>query len=398
MRILMVVPKYPFPVVGGLERQAHELAKALVAQGHAVTALSSRFDPRQAGFETVDGVEVHRLPWMEYKLARFMFLPVGLVRVLFKLRRDVDIVHIHNISWIGAFVTLFAKVLKLPVITKLPNIGDHGIPGMQDGAVGFLLVALLKRADSIVAMTPESLVELACIGFPATRVLKVTNGIPLLPVSLPAQRARHSNLQNVVFVGRLSSEKGLPTLLQAWSQVQAQATRPARLRLIGDGPQAAELRGLATTLMLGESVTFCGFCQNVPAELENADIFVLPSLAEGNSNAILEAMRAALPVVATRVGGASMQVGSEGERFLVPVGDGAALADRLLELIEDEKLRVRTGAAMRARIETVFAIDRIATVYEQAYELLLAGQRERIGRINPALFHGIESANTICAE
>ena len=299
-----------------MERQAHELAKALVQRGHAVHALSSRFDPGQNDVELIDGVQVHRVKWVEFRPARFLLFPFSLARILVKLRRDVDLVHVHNISWFGAFVTLFAKALGLPVITKLPNIGDFGIPGMRRRPFGFLRIALLKGSDAIVAMTPESVAELAGIGYPPARVLKVTNGIPLLPRIRPQPRS--SKTVNAIFVGRLSPKKGLSDLLHAWATVKARVSRPVKLRLIGDGPQADELRALAVALDLSDSVEFFGYCKDVPAELAKADLFVLPSYAEGNSNAILEAMRAGLPIVATRVGGASIQVGSEGERFLVP--------------------------------------------------------------------------------
>jgi glycosyltransferase involved in cell wall biosynthesis len=386
MRILMVVPKYPFPVVGGLERQAHELAKELVHRGHVIHAVSSRFDPGQNDVEMIDGVRVHRVQWIELRLARFLRSPVSLVRILLKLKRDVDLVHVHNISWFGAFVTLFAKALRLPVITKLPNIGDFGISGVRRGPFGFLRVALLKKSDVIIAMTPESVAELGCIGYPPLRVLKVTNGIPLLTANVATLRLHSPDAVTAVFVGRISPEKGVIDLLHAWATVKAHAARPVKLRIIGDGPQEGELKILVVALGLGETVEFVGYSRDVPAELAKADLFVLPSYAEGNSNAIMEAMRAGLPVVATRVGGASIQVGGEGARFLVQPGDRQALADRLLELIEDEMLRHRLGAAMRARIESVFAIDRIAAIYEQAYELIISGRRQQIGQLNPALF------------
>jgi glycosyltransferase involved in cell wall biosynthesis len=198
----------------------------------------------------------------------------------------------------------------------------------------------------------------------------------------------------VIFVGRLSSEKGLSDLLHAWALVKAQATRPVILRLLGDGPQADELRALASALDLGKTVEFFGYCKNVPAQLTKADLFVLPSYAEGNSNAILEAMRASLPVVARRVGGIPIQVGPAGERLLVPSGDCPGLADRLLELIENETLRRRLGAAMRARVESLFNIDRVAAIYEQAYELILSGHRQQIGQLNPTRH---ETEDLICA-
>jgi glycosyltransferase involved in cell wall biosynthesis len=396
MRILMAVPKYPFPIVGGLERQAYELAKALVQRGHAVHALSSQFDLSQDDVELIDGVQVHRVTWVEFKPARFLLTPLSLARILFKLNRDIDLVHVHNISWFGAFVTLFSKALGFPVITKLPNIGDFGIPALRRRAFGFLRIALLKRSDAIVAMTPESVAELEDIGYSKARVLKVTNGISLLPSD--SCKPRSSKTVNAIYVGRLSSEKGLSDLLHAWATVKARASRSVKLRMIGDGPQADELRALAFALDLGNSVEFFGYCADVPAELAKADLFVLSSYAEGNSNAILEAMRAGLPVVANSVGGAAIQVGCEGERFLVPLGDRQGLSDRLLQLIEDESLRLRLGAAMRARIEDVFDIDRVAATYEQAYDLIVCGRHEQIGQLNLALFTRNEMEDITCAE
>jgi glycosyltransferase involved in cell wall biosynthesis len=133
-------------------------------------------------------------------------------------------------------------------------------------------------------------------------------------------------------------------------------------------------------------VEFAGHCEDVQAELSKADLFVLPSYAEGNSNAILEAMRACLPVIATRVGGLPIQVGSNAQHFLVKPGDREALADRLLKLIEDDVLRRNVGALMHARITELFSIERVAATYEKAYELILAGRRQDIGQLNQALF------------
>lgn len=380
----MAVPKYPFPVVGGLERQSHELARALVQRGHAVHAVSSRFDPGQNEFEVIDGVRLRRARWVAFKPARFLLFPFSLGRIFFSLRRDLDLVHVHNVSWFGAFVTLLAKTLGLPVITKLPNSGDFGIPGVRRGPLGLLRIALLKRSDAIIAMTPESVAELNSIEYPAARVLKVTNGIPLVAATSSAPHT--SETVSAVYVGRLSSEKGLPDLLHAWVSVSARATRRIKLAVIGDGPQEEELRALTARLDLGRTVEFCGYRGDVPTELAKADLFVLPSYAEGNSNAILEAMNAGLPIVATRVGGASLQLGNVAERFLVPPGDRKALADAILELIEDEAMRRRIGAAMRRRIESVFAIDRVAAVYEEAYALILSGRRQQIGQLNSAVF------------
>jgi glycosyltransferase involved in cell wall biosynthesis len=387
----MAVPKYPFPVVGGLERQAYELAKALTMRGHTVHGVSSRFDPIQNEVDMIDHVRVHRVKWVEFRPARFLLFPLSLGRILLRNRRNIDLVHVHNISWFSFFVTLFAKALGLPVITKLPSIGQFGVPSLRGLPFGFLRIAVFKSCDAIIAMTPESMEELIAIGYPLARVLRVTNGIPMLSPSMAASQPRSSGAVTAVFVGRLSSEKNVADLLHAWAAVKACVSIAVRLRIVGDGPQEKELKTLSEALGIDDTVEFTGYCSNVPAELAKADLFVLTSASEGNSNAILEAMRAGLPIVATHVGGAALQVGAEGERFLVPPGDHCTLTARLLELIANEPLRARIGAAMRARIQNIFTIDLIAATYEQAYRLILAGEREQIGQINPVLFGSNET-------
>jgi len=390
----MAVPKYPFPVVGGLERQSHELSKALARRGHDISALSTLFDPLQRQFEVIEGVRLYRIQWFRFRPVRFLLSAFAIAHVLWKLRREVDLIHVHNVSWFGAFVTMFAKVTGLPVVTKLPGFGEFGIPGMARGALGPIRIALLKQSDAIIAMTRESVAELDRIGYPPARILKVTNGIAIARW-FPRQ-PRSAKTVVVAYVGRLYPEKGLPDLLHAWQAIIKRTTMRVTLRLIGDGPQATELRGLVWTLGLGHAVHFLGHRSDVAAELATADLFVLPSYAEGNSNAILEAMSCGLPIVATRVGGATIQLGTQGERFLVPAGDRQALANALLELIEDATLRLRLGAEMRARIEKFFSIERIAETYEQAYELILSKQSQQIGRLNAALFGETAGEDSRC--
>lgn len=387
IRVLMVTAKYPYPVVGGLERQAHELARTLARHGHAVHVVSTSFHSKQPDFDLADGIQIHRIKWFEVRLWRFLILPFSLMRILLQLRRDVDLVHLHSVSWFSLFTLLFVKIIGMPVLSKLPSIGKHGLLGIQESPLGFLKIALLKKSDAIVAMTPENAAELLGIGYPPVRILKVMNGISPLPETTMNSRRPLSNGIIAIFVGRLSREKGLPDLLHAWVFVKAHTSCSVNLRIVGEGPQEDELKSLAQALNLGESVKFCGFCRDVQTELAQADLFVLPSPLEGNSNAILEAMRAGLPIIATRVGGAPIQVGDEGKRFLIPPGNPQALANRLLELIENKELRLGLGAAMRKRVETIFSIDQVALVYEQAYRLLIAGNSQKIGGLNSSLFH-----------
>jgi glycosyltransferase involved in cell wall biosynthesis len=177
-----------------------------------------------------------------------------------------------------------------------------------------------------------------------------------------------------VFVGRLSPEKDVATLLRA-TAIVVRREPSFRLLIAGDGPCAAELRDLAGALGVRGRVEFLGEVRDVPGLLRRAGVFVLPSLSEGLALTVLEAMACGLPVVATKVGGTSEAV-LEGETgLLVPAGDPRALADALLRVCRDATLARTLGAAGRARAHQHFDARVMVQRYESLYnEVLAAGK------------------------
>ena len=368
----MFVPHYPYPVVGGLERQAHELAKMLCQQGVEVTGLAARFEACHPGIETVDGVPVLRayrspirrlqLPWAAFQLAC----------ALWQLRKRYRVLHVHQNSWVGLFCTWWGTQLGYKVVAKLPNVGDYGVPGVASGLFGPLKLRMLKSAHCIVAMSAESCRELEAVGYPRTQTLRVTNGIVAsnVPTAKPAHQGGAKPHLRVVFVGRLSEEKCVHHLLEAWALAMQSQSLPAILELWGEGPLQTDLQALADRLGVTQSVAFRGHVADVRPKLQEMDLFVLASRVEGNSNAILEAMDAGLPIVATRVGGTPMQLGTAGACWLVEPGDVQGLADRLIRLLADSQLRLELGDTMRRRIDDYFSMERVARVYQHAYSRL----------------------------
>jgi len=374
----MLVPQYPYPVVGGLERQAHELSKELLAQGVRVQVLSGKIEEDQPDFATVEGVPVYRIPWATRKWVRFLRTPFDLARRLYAVRHDYDVIHLHQHSWFGLFSILLAKVLAKPIVTKLPNVGKLGLPGLKAHFLGSIKERILRCSDALVAMSPESISELAVSGFPANRILASPNGISCVNRPFRREGARARSICRVVCVGRLSGEKCLHVILTAWARVIAGDSCPVVLELWGRGPLDTALQHQCNELGLQESVVFRGHVGGVREQLPEADIFVLPSSAEGNSNALLEAMAAGLPIVSTRVGGTPMLVGPEGAAYLCEVGDADGFAARLLELMYDRALRERLGQAMRRRVERYFDMRHVAATYVSAYRFLATEQRDRV--------------------
>ena len=375
-RVLMFVPKFPYPVVGGLEKQAYELSRAFHKNGGSVQVVSAKFSKSHDRREMIDGVMVRRISWSDNKLLRFLFSGLELLVLFFYLRKTFDVVHVHQHSSIGLFVIALAKLIGKPVLVKLPNVGDYGIPGLRAGVLGGLRLRILLSADSIVAMSRQSVSELMHVNFPRERILQISNGITLDASN--KQGGVDHDLCTVVFTGRLSEEKCLFDLIDAWSELRRRGVKKVALEIWGDGPLMNALREHAHILGLGSLVFFRGHVKDVQIKLRSVDLFVLPSRVEGNSNAILEAMNASLPIIASDVGGTAMQVGRDGAPFLFQAGDSLAMADRLELLILDKKLRRSTGIKMRARLEEVFDITKIADKYSDAYRFLSQGEPENI--------------------
>jgi glycosyltransferase involved in cell wall biosynthesis len=142
--------------------------------------------------------------------------------------------------------------------------------------------------------------------------------------------------------------------------------------IVGDGPMAASIRQAVVDLGLGRHVWLAGDRHDIPGLLQSMDVFVLPSLGEGISNTVLEAMASELPVIATRIGGNPELVQDGFNGRLVPVGDDAALAGAMSELINDADQRVTMGANGADLVRTRFDWQRSVAEYVSVYDELVA--------------------------
>jgi sugar transferase (PEP-CTERM/EpsH1 system associated) len=166
-------------------------------------------------------------------------------------------------------------------------------------------------------------------------------------------------------VGRLAALKGHSGLLTAFPAVVA--AHAARLIILGDGPERGALERQADTSPLKGVVQLVGRRDDVPEWLGMLDVFVQPSLVEGMSNAILEAMAVGLPVVATRIGGNAEVVADGVTGRIVPVRDPDALAQAIGFYCADPQARARHGAAGRKRIEEHYSSGAMISDYMALY-------------------------------
>lgn len=172
-----------------------------------------------------------------------------------------------------------------------------------------------------------------------TRCLKLPNHI--------------DNAVTLLTASRISGEKGLPYLLKALSMIKKQNVK-FHYYMVGEGPDLEMLKKQIQVLELTDLVSTVGFQDNVTQWMASCDIFVLPSLHENHSIAVLEAMRAGKPIVATEVGGNGESIENNHSGLLVPSKDEKALADALYKLITDEELRKALGKNARKRFLKLF--------------------------------------------
>jgi glycosyltransferase involved in cell wall biosynthesis len=210
------------------------------------------------------------------------------------------------------------------------------------------------------------------IGLPAGKVVVIHNSVEGI-VSPPA--ARQAARQELGLpldgpltgtVSRLDPVKGVDYLLRAFAQV-----RDGQLVVIGDGPERTTLHALADGLGLTGRVHWAGYRSDVPKLLPALDIFVQPSLHEGLPNAVLEAMAAGLPVVATKVGGTPEAVLDGVTGVLVPARDPVALAEAITALHHDPDQRHRLGQAGVERVEQNFSVEHMARQTQALYDRML---------------------------
>ena len=174
-------------------------------------------------------------------------------------------------------------------------------------------------------------------------------------------------------IGRMVAVKDYPTLVRAFIRLCRQSENSAGLRLliVGDGGARGACQDMLGQAGLSQQAWLPGNRGDTDELLRAMDVFVLPSLGEGISNTILEAMASGLPVIATAVGGNPELVAAGGNGALFAPGDDAALAHTLLDYAADPERRQREGAAARRRIERDFSPARMAAAYQAVYEAAL---------------------------
>jgi len=361
--------------VGGAERQFIERLRAHPRGFEPVIGSLEISGGNLADFRALGLGEPHLFP-IRGSLAR----PNTAVQVLriarLIRRRGVRIV--HGTDFVTNFLGLLAaRLAGARMVVNRVDLG-HERPGF--GPLRRRVEKLVSARADVVCANAEAVARL-CIsqeGCSPERVVVVRNGIDLRRFDELAARAAEGPVPEggpiVAVVANLWPVKDHRTLIEAAALVQRRIP-DVRFALVGDGPERDHLQRLIGELGLRDAVHLLGTRYDVPAILARSSAFCLPSRAEGLSNAIMEAMAAALPVVATDAGGNAELVRHGSTGFVVPIGDAASMAARLVDVLSDPRLARQMGRRGRAVADRALSLERKRAAYRELYCSVLDNRR-----------------------
>lgn len=302
-----------------------------------------------------------------------------------KLLRQVkpDIIHSRNLAtlelqWVAA---LTSKAIRCH--------GEHGwdVADLTGGnkKYRYLRRATATHLSAVIALSGHTHDYLAhTVGIPQVKLRQICNGVDHHKFC-PTNSQHLSPKRGITFgtVGRLAAVKNQRLLINAFAQLLQQVTASQNLRLVlvGEGECRADLESLIAELGIAEQVTLVGEQRDVADWLNQLDVFVLPSLAEGICNTILEAMACGKPVIATRVGGNEELVEHEVTGVLVPSNEVATLCQAMLQYLTQPQQLESHGKQGRERVESHFTLPLMVQKYQNLYgDLLTLNHQEAMAQ------------------
>jgi glycosyltransferase involved in cell wall biosynthesis len=358
-RVVMVTPSPSHE--GGAAKHTRTIATGLAERGWEVTVIARDAEGRRLVRSRVGGARLIEIPGFGHRLGALAFLALAIPLALLRGRRAAYIS--LELASQGIVAATCAALTGRRYVGFNFSSGRNGeVEHFRASRLWPLRRALLRRATCLVGQTPAAAEELRAI----------VNEDRLAVVPTPVEEVEAPPLSGeprVLFTGRLTGQKGLEGLLEAWEPVLDRVPG-ARLTIAGSAegwgslwpPVEEDLkRTVAASPRLRETVSFTGWVADVDALLASHDVYVLPSRSEGMSNALLEAGAWDRVIVASDLA-ANKAVLGEGYPLLFGVDDAAAMAERLVAALVDEAARAEARERVRERMPAFYAggvLDRI---------------------------------------
>ncbi len=353
---ILIASDLHYPTINGVASFSRNLARGLAAHGHEVLVIA----PSQNGkrYKEVDGnyviARTVSVPFPFYQNFRISLNPAREVKKIID-DFDPDVIHIQMLMWIGQAAMKYGNKYGIPIVST-----NHAMPeNLMDNLrllapvsrpINYILKAYGARFHSkadYITMPTQSAIEMFDVGKITTPMEAVSNGIDLSRFTVSEA---HKDIYTryglpkdrpiVSYIGRLDAEKHLPVLVRAFIRVQSVMPH-VHLLIVGDGTERALLESLANELGVSHQVTFTGRVSDEDlVELHKVGtVYCMPSPAELQSIATLEAMASGQPIVAVDAGALRELCQHERNGYLTEQDDDEAIAQGILHILENPAVR-----------------------------------------------------------
>lgn len=359
--------------VGGAEKMLYHTIKGLNPERYNAKLCSLKKKGVFASRLEADGLEVYSLNMRDEDTLAGWFDSLRVLVLLFMYILKERPAIVHSFLFRANIIARIAAFLSgVPVVISSVRVmgGEKRYCHIIERVTSFMTDHYVTVSDQVKAHS----IQKARIA--EKKISTIYNGVSAqrAPVFDMTEFMRDFGLKTddriLMTAGRLHRQKCYDHLIQAMPMVQA-AFPTVKLLILGEGEEENNLKKLVNSLELKEKIIFMGLRPDVDRMLQCSELFVLPSRWEGLPNALMEAMAAGKPVVATAVGGVPELVADGVTGVLVPPEDFRALADAIKGLLSDEKRALAMGAAGRERVQQCFSIDAMVAKTEVLYQKLI---------------------------
>jgi len=369
--IILDSPKAP-QFLGGVEYHVCDIVREIDRSTFEVSCASDNSD-----YISWLTAITNDLPIVTYQLhasSRSLYGELRFIASIFRLIRKTrpDVIHAHKFrgSAYAALVSIFFGTVKVvSTLHWFPSFSSDSFKRRHTVKPAYVACAHLLIDQNIVQSAPALAYLRTRLLIPMKKIKLLRNSIHNGALYAHMHPAMHSH--SIICVARLSKEKRIGDLIRAFARVIA-ILPSASLLIVGDGPEALQLHGLARSLGVETRITFTGEIsrEDVPAHLSKSAIFCLTSQLESMPYAIMEAMTLGLPVVATRVGGIPDMVDDGKGGILTTLGDIDSLATALVSLLRNPKCARDMGQYNKEVAKKLFDSRTNMTILETIYRNL----------------------------
>lgn len=379
------------PEHSGAARQALTLASGLavkgveiffLTQGNILENLKSR---NFAGFRIIR-VYKETLIWK-------MLAPIRFFGVLLRERRNFELIHVHGVGYMAKIAVIFGLLFRKKVLIKMTMYGEDDAVSIKKGSCGVVNFLFFSLASHYVALTQSFYQSCLAAGIPAAKVSLIPNGVNterfnlISPVNKAALRLKlkiPTDKKVLVYAGIIRPEKGIDLLLDMISLISSERNDLVLLLLgpIESWLPEAETRSVLATLARINSlsnkgvVLYPGNVENVNEYFQASDIFVSASLREGLQNVLLEAMACGLPSVVVEIPEVHKNIiADQVDGFIITERQAKLFSDKILLLIENDKLSAQVSAAARRKVCDCYSISTVVERYLKLYQDLTSCSR-----------------------